>query len=121
MNQKSNEKIVPTQDYVLVKHLPPGVTEGGIIIPETTLAQLPRCEILDCGPGVTVDGVFVPVRHKVGEIVLADCRHGYNLRKGVALIRENAIVAVVEKAEPAPEVESDDPPAEDAQPKVTLQ
>lgn len=116
MNEKSNEKVIPTQDYVLIEQLPPGKTPGGIIVPETMKNELPRCRILDVGPGVMVNGVFVKARHKAGEIVMADCRNGYNIKRGVALIREDAIVARIEAIDA-----DDDAPAPTSESGATLQ
>lgn len=87
----ANEKVIPTQDYVLLEQLPPGRTPGGIIIPDVAKGDLPRCRILDVGPDVA--------DLKAGDLCLADCRDGYNVRKGVALVKRTGIISRIELAD----------------------
>ncbi|MEI9940265.1 MAG: hypothetical protein WDO69_23855 [Pseudomonadota bacterium] len=109
------------QDNVVVRFLPrPGVTAGGILIPQTakrSRAGTREAEVLAVGPGHYRDsghGAFIPTTVRVGEVVLVGEVAGqdYSLdnyrprqnkgsglddaRGELRIVREDEIHAVVE-------------------------
>lgn len=95
----SHVEMEPLGDKVLLEMIPHGRTAAGLILPEGVQINLPRARVLAVGPGKWVSGVFVPTTVKVGDVVLADGSGGYNVRKNVALLSCDLIIARVPDVE----------------------
>jgi len=96
-------KIVPVNDLVLIRVAKAEeYSKGGVAIPDAAREQQSRGEILACGPGAhTPEGVFVPMKAEVGQVVIFARFHGWNdvdkaLGEDLALVREGSILARLE-------------------------
>ncbi len=119
----TQEKIHPCRDMILTEVLNFGKSKGGLHLPRSQDNEgPPRCRVLAVGPGsitIGADGSQgrVTPRVKVGDIVYVDGAQGYNVSRGVGLVPESAILAIIENAAEVMDV----PALEGDEPKVTIQ
>ena len=95
-------KILPTNDYVVVKRLDDGeVTKGGIYIPAVAKEKSIRAEVVAVGPGKFLDnGQRLEPRVKVGDKVLIAKWGGSEIKLDEiehVFMKENEIIAVIEE------------------------
>ena len=99
---KNKNKIQPLGDRVLVKPVPNDdhkKTKSGIFIPDTVSKEKPeQGEVVAVGPGRTEDGKSVPVKVKVGDLVMFS-KYGYDEIKidevEYFIIKEENILAII--------------------------
>lgn len=67
-----SKTLTPSNDRVLIKQIDEGEqTYGSIVIPDMGKEKPEMGEVIAVGPGRTSEfGQFIPVNHKVGDIVL---------------------------------------------------
>jgi chaperonin GroES len=66
----SIENVVPNEDRLIVKQLPnPEMSKGGLHIPLNAKGFPTNGKVIAVGEGKWQNGVFVPTKIKVGEIV----------------------------------------------------
>jgi len=95
-------KIQPLGDRVLVKPIPSETkTKSGIIIPETVEKEKPdQGEIVAVGEGKYEDGKLIPLRVKVGDIVLFSKYSPDEIKvdgEEYYILREENILAIINK------------------------
>lgn len=104
-NIKTKAQIKPSGDRVLVRPFSEDEVKGdkknhyGIVIPDTVSKEKSaQGEVLAVGEGKWMDGQLVPVRIKVGDIVIFS-KYGYDEveHEGVELylLKEDNILAVI--------------------------
>jgi chaperonin GroES len=93
------EKIVPTEDHVvIIRDLGAQKTKGGIIIPDSARERLRRGVILAVGPGRYQDGKLIEPRVIAGEKVLFSDDVVDEIKidgKDHVIVREGSIVATL--------------------------
>ena len=95
-------KLLPMNDYVVVKRLDDGeVTKGGIYIPAVAKEKSVRAEVVAVGPGKFLEnGQRVEPRVKVGDKVLIAKWGGSEIKLDeveTVFMRENEVLAVFEE------------------------
>lgn len=69
-------KLRPLRDQVIIiAERSEEISKGGIVIPDTAKKKSWRGEVLAVGPGLFVDGAFVPTGVEVGQAVMFE-RYG---------------------------------------------
>jgi co-chaperonin GroES (HSP10) len=82
---------------VLCEMIAPRRSSGGLHLPDGQEDNTVRGKVLEVGPGAYQNGMLVPMRTKVGDVVLADWSQGHNIgRRGVGLVPETAILCTIE-------------------------
>lgn len=62
MSEEKDSMPVPLNDWVLVTpHVTPGVTEGGIELPDSAKKRINRGNVMAVGPGKPVDGLAMDI------------------------------------------------------------
>lgn len=94
-------KIIPMQDYIVLKRAKAEeVTSGGIYIPTTAQEKSIEAEVVAVGPGKVLDtGVLIEPKLKVGDKVLITKWAGNEIKidgEEHLFIREPEIFAVIE-------------------------
>lgn len=60
----------PFSDHVLLERIQPGVTPGGLALPENTQEDVSKAKVVRCGPGRVTDfGFTIPMPVKEGDVV----------------------------------------------------
>jgi chaperonin GroES len=101
-NQKSNTKIIPLSDRIVLKPLSTeelNTTASGIIIPDTVSKERPeQGRVIAVGEGKWEGGKRVPVSVKVGDKVVFS-RYGYDEVKidneEFYILKEENILAII--------------------------
>lgn len=96
------EKLLPTQDRVLVKRLEEDEkTPGGLIIPDTAKEKPMRGEVAAVGPGTRDEkGQIVPLTVKQGDHILFGKWSGTEVKFNGAewvIMKESDILALIQK------------------------
>lgn len=94
-------KIQTLLDFVLIKRLPSeSVSQGGIVLPESSQKKSCRGEVISVGPGRwTNDGQRIKMSVNVGDVVIFEEYTGTELNGNedkCVVIREGSILAVLE-------------------------
>jgi len=95
------EKLLPTQDRVIVKRLEEDdKTPGGLIIPDTAKEKPMRGEVVAVGPGARDDkGQFIAPAVKQGEYVLFGKWSGTEIKvngEELVIMKESDILALIQ-------------------------
>lgn len=94
--------IIPISDRILIRPISKEeTTASGIIIPDTVSKEKPeQGTVVAVGAGKYEDGKLVPVRVKVGDVVVFS-KYGYDEIKQNGeeyfILREDSILAVIKK------------------------
>jgi len=84
------QEIEPLFDNILVKYIPPGETEGGLIIPESATDHAPIAEVIKVGPGSPLQdgGIRAPCVKPGDKILMTD---GTEVGEDLYLVRDRNI------------------------------
>ncbi|MBK8231890.1 MAG: co-chaperone GroES [Candidatus Eisenbacteria bacterium] len=102
MASKTNTKIRPLGDRILVKRLEEAQQmQGGIYIPDTAKEKPTQGEIIAVGPGKTLDdGKILKLEVKVGDRVLMGKYSGTEVKidgEEFLILREDDVLGILEK------------------------
>ena len=102
MASKTNTKIRPLGDRILVKRLEEAQQmQGGIYIPDTAKEKPTQGEIIAVGPGKTLDdGKILKLEVKVGDRVLMGKYSGTEVKidgEEYLILREDDVLGILEK------------------------
>jgi len=102
MAAKTNTKIRPLGDRILVKRLEEAQQmQGGIYIPDTAKEKPTQGEIIAVGPGKTLDdGKILKLEVKVGDRVLMGKYSGTEVKidgEEFLILREDDVLGILEK------------------------
>lgn len=93
-------KIKPLADRVVIKSLESEeTTASGIVLPGSAKEKPQMAEVLEVGPGGTVDGKEITMYVKPGDKVIYSKYAGTEVKLGkdeFIIVRQNDILAVVE-------------------------
>ncbi|MDP1834651.1 MAG: co-chaperone GroES [Chlamydiales bacterium] len=100
--QKTNVKLRPLGNRVLVRRLEPEETlKGGIILPDTAKKQQESAEVVAIGTGKKdKEGKELPIPVKVGDVILMEKYSGQEVTiedETFVIIRADDLIAIVEK------------------------
>lgn len=100
--QKTNVKLRPLGNRVLVRRLEPEETlKGGIILPDTAKKQQESAEVVAIGTGKKdKEGKEIPIPVKVGDVILMEKYSGQEVTiedETFVIIRADDLIAIVEK------------------------
>ena len=90
--------IEPLENRVVIKPLEDEVKPGGIIIPTEAKEKSMEGIIMAVGPGINLDGVFIPVDLKVGDMVLYSKFVGTEVTcrgDSYLIMRESEVLAIL--------------------------
>ena len=96
------EKLLPTQDRVIVKRLEEDdKTPGGLIIPDTAKEKPMKGEVVAVGPGARDDkGQVIPLSVKQGDHVLFGKWSGTEVKfnnEELVIMKESDILALIQQ------------------------
>jgi len=96
------EKLLPTQDRVIVKRLEEDdKTPGGLIIPDTAKEKPMKGEVVAVGPGARDDkGQIIPLSVKQGDHVLFGKWSGTEVKfnnEELVIMKESDILALIQQ------------------------
>lgn len=90
----------PLSDRVVVKMVElEETTKSGIILPGTAQEKPQVAEVVAVGPGMTKDGVLVPMTVKVGDKVITSKYAGTEVKLGsteYVIVRQDDILATID-------------------------
>ena len=93
-------KLKPLADRVVIKSLESeATTKSGIVLPGTAKEQPQMAQVLEVGPGGTVDGKEITMYVKAGDRVIYSKYAGTEVKldgEEYIIVRQNDILAVVE-------------------------
>lgn len=100
--QKTNVKLRPLGNRVLVRRLEPEETlKGGIILPDTAKKQQESAEVVAIGTGKKdKEGKEIPIPVTVGDVILMEKYSGQEVTiddETFVIIRADDLIAIVEK------------------------
>ncbi len=97
---KTQTKIKPISNRVLLKRLEGETTKGGIILPDSAQEKQEIAKVLSVGPGkMTKNGELAPMPVKSGDKVLIDKYAGQEISiedEDYVIVRSDDIIAIVE-------------------------
>lgn len=93
-------KLKPLGDRVVIKQLEAEEkTKGGIILTNQSKEKPQEAEVIEVGPGATVDGKLVPMQVKSGDKVIYSKYAGTEVKiegEEYIIVKESDILAIVE-------------------------
>ena len=97
---KTQTKVTPISNRVLLKRLEGETTKGGIILPNSAQEKQEIAEVLAVGPGKTMkNGELAPMPVACGDKVLIDKYAGQEITiedEDYVIVRSDDIIAIVE-------------------------
>lgn len=92
-------KLSPLGDRVVLKEsVAEETTKSGIVLPTQAKEKPQYAEVVEVGPGATVDGVKVPMEVSVGDKVIYSKYSGTEVKLGedeYIIVKQSDILAVV--------------------------